>query len=216
MGEAMARTLELELPGTSNNVPADHDAAALAQRLERLRQAPIIAAVGSVELLPAALDSPVQALYLLTGTALNLPDLIQRTRAEGKLCMVNLDFIEGLARDRHAVEYLAQHGAEGIVSTKSDVLRSAKSLGMLTILRSFVIDSAAIAATLKSLSHFVPDAVEILPAAVAPKALSRLHPLFPGLHLIGGGLIWSVREIEALFAADIPSVSVSDPRLWVI
>ena len=188
----------------------------LEERLTRLHTAPIIAAVGNRDAFQTALASPAQAIYLLFGTPLSLPGLIRDARREGKLCMINLDFVEGLARDRHAIEYLASHGAEGIVSTKADVLRTVKALGMVSVLRTFIIDSAALVATLKVVTPFAPDAVEILPAIAAPKVLARFRPLHPGLHIIGGGLVGSVREIESLFGEGVNSVSVSDARLWVI
>jgi glycerol uptake operon antiterminator len=186
------------------------------QRLARLRDSPIIAAVNNLDSFQVALASPAQAVYVLFGTPLTLPGLIADAQHQGKLCMISLDFMEGLARDRHAIEYLASSGADGIVSTKFDALRAANTLGLVTILRTFIIDSAAVAATLKALSSFEPDAIEILPAVVAPKVVARFRQVHPSLHMIAGGLIETVREIECLFQIGVNSISVSDPRLWVI
>ncbi len=181
-----------------------------------LAQTPIIAAAANPTALESAWGSPVGAIYLLMGTPVSLPAIFEETHRRGKLCLANLDFLEGLARDRHAVEFLARQGADGIISTKSEVLRTVSSFGMLSILRTFAIDSAAVAVTLKSLSQFVPDVIEILPAVVAPKVIARIRPQFPGIHIVGGGLIESVREIEMLFAAGVGSVTTSDVRLWII
>ncbi len=53
-------------------------------------------------------------------------------------------------------------------------------------------------------------------AVAAPRVAQKLHAVFPGLPVIGGGLIEGVREMEDLLKAGLRSVSVSDPRLWLI
>jgi glycerol uptake operon antiterminator len=184
--------------------------------LEVLADCSIIAAVNTPDTFSAALDSPTRAIYLLTGNPLSLPEMLARARARGKVCLINIDFLDGLARDRYAVEFLAAHQADGIVSTRFETLKSAHALGLITVQRTFAIDSAAVTAVLKSLGQFVPDAIEVLPAMATPKVARRMHAVHPGLALIGGGLIENVKEIEALLASGVRSVSVSDPRLWII
>lgn len=181
-----------------------------------LADSSIIAAVNGPETFPAALASPTRAIYLLTGTPLSLPEMLAQARSHSKICLVNIDFLEGLSRDRHAVEFLATHKVDGIVSTRSDTLKAAHALGLFTVQRTFAIDSAAVSAALRSLGQFVPDAIEVLPAMAAPKVAKRLQEAHPKLMLIGGGLIETVSEIEGLLAAGVHSVSVSNPRLWLI
>ena len=177
---------------------------------------PIIAAVNSPETFPIALSSPCRAIYVLTGNPLSLPEMLAQAKACDKLCMVNIDFLDGLARDRFAVEFLASKGVAGIVSTHCEVLKAAHGLGLITVQRTFGIDSAAVIAARKSLAKFVPDLMEVLPAMAAPKIARRLTAEHPSLGIIGGGLIDTVKEIEDLLAAGIRSVSISNPQLWLI
>ncbi len=181
-----------------------------------LAECPIIAAVNLPETFAEALRSPCRAIYLLTGNPLSLPPMLKEARDHGKLCLVNIDFLDGLSRDRFAVKYLAEHGAAGIVSTHSEVLVAAHACRLITVQRFFGIDSAAVTAAKKSLARFVPASVEVLPAMAAPKIARRLLPEYPSLGIIGGGLIETVKEIEDLLAAGIQSVSVSNPQLWLI
>jgi glycerol uptake operon antiterminator len=183
---------------------------------EILASCSIIAAVNSPEKFTTALDSPTRAIYLLTGTPLTLPDMLVRARDRGKVCLVNIDFLEGLSRDRHAVEFLAAQHVDGVVSTRFETLKVAHTLGLITVQRTFAIDSAAVTAVLRCLAQFLPDAIEVLPAMATPKVALRLHGTYPSLKIIGGGLIENVKEIEDLLAAGIHSVSVSDERLWLI
>jgi len=103
-----------------------------------------------------------------------------------------------------------------VVSTRSDTLRVAKALGLITVQRTFAIDSAAVMAAQRSLSQFLPHAVEVLPAPVAPRVLRRFRQIDPDLHVIAGGLIEGIREIELLLGLGVNSVSVSNTQLWVI
>lgn len=185
----------------------------LAQGLE---DCSIIAAVNSAEAFEAALVSPPRALYILTGNPLTLPAMLSRAREAGKMCLLNMDFLDGLARDRFAVEFLAAHGASGIVSTRFETLKAAHTLGLFTVQRTFALDSAAVNAAKKSLAQFRPNAVEVLPAIAAPKVVKRLLGEYPDLTIIGGGLVESVKEIEGLLSAGVHAVTVSDPRLWII
>jgi glycerol uptake operon antiterminator len=183
---------------------------------EILASCSIIAAVNSSEKFTEALDSPTRAIYLLMGTPLTLPDMLARARDRSKVCLVNIDFLEGLSRDRHAVEFLAAHHVDGVVSTRFETLKAAHTLGLITVQRTFAIDSAAVTAVLRCLAQFLPDAIEVLPAMAAPKVALRLGNTYPSLKIIGGGLIENVKEIEDLLATGIHSVSVSDERLWLI
>jgi glycerol uptake operon antiterminator len=195
---------------------APRQPAVASESWKQMAESAIIAAVNTPEALSVALKAPTQTIYLLTGDPLSLPQMVERTRAAGKVCLVNIDFIDGLSRDKHAVEFLAAHKVAGVVSTRSDTLRAAKALGLITVQRTFAIDSAAVQATVRSLAQFLPDAIEILPAPVAPRVLPKFREVHAKLQVIAGGLIENVQEIEGLLAAGVNSVSVSNSRMWVI
>lgn len=186
------------------------------QWLDALSSSKIVAAVRGADVLPLALESPVRIVYLLFGSPLNITEMIAAIRERGKLPLANLDLLQGLSRDPDAVEYLARAGAAGIISTHLESLRSARMHGLITVLRTFVIDSAAVLAGLRSLDRFEPDAVELLPAIAAPLVLSRIREGRPALPVIAGGLVTDLRQAEQLIAAGIDSISLSDPKLWVV
>lgn len=205
-----------EKPARLGYYNADDASAALTTQQMSLKGISIIAAVNNPMAFEAALESPPRALYILSGNPLTLPNMLARARERGKLCLVNIDFMDGLARDRHAVEFLAAHHVAGVVSTRFETLKAAQTMGLITIQRTFAIDSAAVTAAKKSLTQFRPDAVEVLPAIATPRVARRLLACNPGLTIIGGGLIESVKEIEELLAAGVDAITTSDPRLWII
>jgi glycerol uptake operon antiterminator len=176
----------------------------------------IIAAVRSTEDLQRALDSPVKIVYLLFGNPMNIRTMLQSVRENGKLPLVNADLLQGISRDAHAVEYLASCGASGIISTNHETLRAARAQELVTVLRTFMIDSASVESARRFLGHFQPDAVELLPAIAAPLVIDRIRESYPELHIIAGGLVTNFKQVEGLIAAGVDAVSLSNPALWLV
>jgi glycerol uptake operon antiterminator len=134
----------------------------------------------------------------------------------GKIPIVNLDLLSGFARDSHAVEFLADAGAAGVISTHQDILQAARAHGLITIQRTFVIDSAAVNSCLSRFRHFMPDVIELLPAVAGPVVLPKIQDAFPDLLIIGCGLITSIKQIDDMIQQGVTSISASDPSLWVL
>ena len=59
-----------------------------------LADGPIIASVISPDTLETALIAPTRILYLLIGNPLTLPTYLKSAKDRGKLCIVNMDFVE--------------------------------------------------------------------------------------------------------------------------
>src|ERR1051325_6472009 len=175
----------------------------------------IIAAVRNEEGLNAVEKSPTEIVYLLYGNTLNIAQLLKRLRSSGKLPLVNLDLLAGFSRDSINAEYLASCGAAGMISTHGEVLRASRKHGLITVQRTFALDSAAIDAGLRTMNQFLPDAIEILPAVAAPRVAPRFRHIYPNLRIVAGGLISDLKEVESLLSSGINAVSVSDPRFWI-
>lgn len=185
------------------------------QWADTLERTHIIAAVRDSGGLAEAAVSPTATIYLLFGTTLNIGDMLKTMRDHGKLPFVNLDLLTGFSRDPVNAEFLDRCGAGGIVSTHMEVLRAARKRGLITVQRTFALDSVAVEAGLRVTSQFLPDAIEILPAVAAPRLVSRFRKVHPTLRILAGGLVSDMKEAESLLAAGIDAVSVSDARFWV-
>jgi glycerol uptake operon antiterminator len=182
---------------------------------ELLEKRHIIAAVRNMEALAAAAKSPTETVCLLFGNPLNIAELLGSLLEQRKLPLVNLDLLTGFSRDIINAEYLALCGAAGIISTHYEVLRAARKRGLITVQRTFALDSSAVDAGLRTLSKFVPDAIEILPAVAAPKIIGRFRQAHPHLRIMAGGLISDLKEVEYLLGTGVDAVSSSDTRLWI-
>ena len=175
----------------------------------------IIAAVRNRAALEAAVRAPTEVVYLLFGNPLNISEMLRSLRSSGKLPLVNLDLMAGFSRDAVNAEFLAENHAAGIVSTHSELLRAAAKVGLITVQRTFALDSAAVEAGLRATNHFLPDAVEILPAVAAPRVANRFREAHPLLRVVAGGLVTDLKEVESVLGAGIDAVSVSDSRFWI-
>ena len=180
-----------------------------------LEQTPVIPSVRSPENIRQAAKAHGQIVYLLCGDPESLPLMSAIVTGEGKTPIVNVDLVQGLSRDGTAVAYLAHNGIRGIISTHPEPLRCARALEMYTIERTFLLDTAALKTALRSIDRVQQDAVEVLPAAVAPHLIRELHNSRPDLPVIAGGLISTFREIDELRNQGVISVSVSNTELWL-
>jgi glycerol uptake operon antiterminator len=179
------------------------------------RQCPIVPALRKPEHLDAALAAHGKVVYLLTGNPENCEPMMRGVRAAGKLPIVNLDLMNGLARDKYAVNYLKRCGAAGIISTHGDTLRHVRSIGLYAIQRTFLVDSGAMEAIAAQLKNAPVDALEVLPAQVAYKLLDRARSVAPETLVTGGGLIDNLKEAEELLLQGLSAVSIGNPEMWI-
>jgi len=182
---------------------------------EFCRATPIIPAIRKVEFTDQAIAAHGKIVYLLTGDPENCEATIKKIVAAGKIPFVNLDLLNGFSRDRYAVNYLKRAGARGIISTHLDPLRHAFSIGLYGIQRTFLLDSGAMDTITNQLKNTPVDALEVLPAMVAPKILERVRAISPELPVVGGGLIQNMKEVEELLAQGLSAVSISNPAMWI-
>lgn len=180
-----------------------------------LQQTPIIPAVRKPEHLDLALQAHGKVIYFLTGNPENCESMIQQVLATEKVPIVNLDLLNGLARDKFAVNYLKHCGARGIISTHVDTLRHARSIGLYSVQRTFLVDSGAMDTISAQLKNTQVDALEVLPAQVAHKLLDRVRSISPDTVVTGGGLIGTLKEVEDLLLQGLAAVSIGNPEMWI-
>lgn len=180
---------------------------------DALSRHPVIASVRTVEAAEIASKSSAAAIFILGGSILTLPEIIKRAHDGGKYAFVHIDLADGLGRDDAAVEWCATAlGADGLISTRPQLLRRASEMGLITIQRLFLMDSSSFEHGKRLLRNTPPDMAEVLPG-IAPKAV---HQLCEALNkpVIAGGMITEKSEIIAALDAGALAVSVSDERLW--
>ena len=180
------------------------------QLRERLECFPIIAAIRD-DRWEAALSSPAEVLFYLECNLLTVEQKIRQAHEAGKILFVHIDLSEGIGRDRAGLAYLAARGVDGIISTKTQLIRLAKDMGLLTVQRFFALDSQGMDSVLEVLKNANPHFMEIMPG-VLPKIIARLSK--GGTPVIAGGLIETKPEITAALASGATAISTGRPELW--
>ena len=158
------------------------------QRLyEALQSDPIIAAVRDDEGLEACLQADVQTVFVLYGDICGIAGIVRRIKDAGKIAIVHADLITGLAAKEISVDFLHSTTlADGIISTRTNMIQRAKELQMIAILRVFLIDSMAFDAALGA-RNLKPDAIDILPGLM-PSMIRKVRQM-TGIPVLTGGLI---------------------------
>lgn len=158
------------------------------QRLyEALQSNPIIAAVRDDEGLEACLQADVQTVFVLYGDICGIAGIVRRIKDAGKIAIVHADLITGLAAKEISVDFLHSTTlADGIISTRTNMIQRAKELQMIAILRVFLIDSMAFDAALGA-RNLKPDAIDILPGLM-PSMIRKVRQM-TGIPVLTGGLI---------------------------
>lgn len=183
--------------------------------IRALKRRPIIAAVRDEAGLERALLSPSEAVFLLGASILTLQKNVDLIREHSKYAFIHLDLCEGLGRDTAAVDWCAEVvRPDGIISTKTPLLRRASKHGLTTIQRLFIMDSGAIHHGVKLLNANLPDLVEVLPGLL-PKAITSLGAAIDR-PIIAGGMITEPEEVMEALRAGAHAVSSSRPELWNI
>jgi glycerol uptake operon antiterminator len=181
--------------------------------LEILNGSPVIAAIKDPAGLEKCLASDCRVVFVLFGDLVGIAGIIQKIKAAGKLAFVHVDLIDGLSSRDVSVDFIAQNtGADGIITTKANLARRAKSRGLISVQRFFVIDSLSLSNIEKQMPLEAADLIEILPG-VMPKIIRRLRNS-TGKPIIAGGLIMEKEDILAALDAGALAISSTDRDVW--
>ena len=177
-----------------------------------LEQDPVIAAVGN-DKWDDALRYPGKVIFYLSADLLTIKQRVEEAHLAGKLLMVHIDLAEGIGKDRTGVAYLVDCGVDGIISTKSNLIRYAKEQGILVIQRCFALDSRGLDSIGDALRNTAPHLMEIMPGVI-PKAISKFSK--QSVPVIAGGLLQTKAEVMEALNAGATAVSTGSKELWYI
>ncbi|GCF94764.1 glycerol uptake operon antiterminator [Enterococcus florum] len=182
---------------------------------EKLELSPVVAAVKNEEELREALTTDVEVVFVLQSHLMQLQDLAEKIKASGKVAILHVDLVKGLSSDESAIDYIKQCTSfDGIISTKSAIVRYAKRQQLLVIQRFFLLDSSALENVERQLLHTEADLVEVLPN-VSPKIIKELVKQ-SRKPLIVGGLIRDKEDIMGALGAGGLAVSTTKGTVWSV
>ena len=185
--------------------------------IEKLEANPVIAAIKDDKGLEHAIQTECEIIFILYGDVCTIPGIVDRIKESGKVAMVHMDLITGLNNSKDiSVDFIKNNTkADGIITTKGNLIGRAKELGLYTVLRYFVIDSMALVNIEKQDKHGIsqPDVIEILPGIVLPKVIKRVNAV-SHVPVLAGGLISDRDDVMNALNNGVLAVSTTNERVW--
>ena len=134
---------------------------------------PVIAAVRTYDDFKRALAANINTVFLLSSNILNLERYVNEAHEAGKNLFVHMDFIDGISKDSAGVAYVATKNIDGIISTRSSIVKYASEKGIPTVQRFFMVDSRSVDTAIDAMRSSRPTMIEIMPA-IAYKTISKV------------------------------------------
>lgn len=185
--------------------------------IEKLEVNPVIAAIKDDQGLKNAIGTDCEIIFILYGDVCTIPDIVRAVKNSGKIAMVHIDLITGLNNTKDiSVDFIKNNTeADGIITTKGNLIGRAKELGLYTVLRYFVIDSMALINIEKQDRHGIsqPDVIEILPGIVLPKIIKRVNEV-SRVPVLAGGLITDRDDVMNALNNGVLAVSTTNEDVW--
>ncbi|MCC7476390.1 MAG: glycerol-3-phosphate responsive antiterminator [Pirellulales bacterium] len=150
----------------------------------------------------------------ITDLARNL-ELFDSLHLDHLPIFVHIDLVAGLENNEAGVDYMASlPQVSGIVTVHHHIIHAIRKQGLLSVLRLFLSDSRAVDRGLAVAGKSHPDAIEILPGAIAPKVAADFAKC--RLPRIAGGLCRTQADVAEILASGCVAASSTCSTLWQI
>ena len=180
--------------------------------MESIKNTAVIAAVRSEEEFLSALGSQAKIIFDLKPNIMTLADRVKMSHSYGKKIFIHIDLADGVGKDRSGVRYVKEKGADGVISTKSNIIKFAREVEMANVQRFFAVDSKSVETILETVKLSKPDMVEVMPG-VAFSAIQTLSDN-TSLPVIAGGLVECESDIEKAAECGASAISTTKAELW--
>lgn len=172
----------------------------------------VAAAVRTKEDFDIALRSEVDVIFLLYSSILTMKSYVDRCHEANKIIFIHMDFVEGIGKDRAGMAFLKEMGVDGILTTRTNLIRPARDLGLITVQRFFIVDSHSVDTAVESIRIAKPDVVEIMPGVLIKKIKEFRDKV--SNDILVGGLVEYGSEVDAAIEAGAAAVSTAKRELW--
>ncbi len=185
--------------------------------INKIESNPIIAAVKDDDGLEIALTEDIEIIFVLYGDICSIPTIVDKIKNAGKVAMVHVDLITGLNNSKDVcLDFIKNNTkADGIITTKSNLIQHARELELNTVLRYFILDSLALQNIEKQARSpgIKPDIIEFLPGIVLPKMIKRINKV-SRVPIIAGGLIADKEDVMNALDAGALAISTTNHDVW--
>ena len=183
---------------------------------ENLQKSKLIAAIKHPKSIERAIKykKNIAAVILMTGNILTVKQYVDVLQKEGLPVILHVEKIGGLQVDDYGIDFIANVNPFAIVTTKSNIIKKAKSRGLFVIQRVFLIDTEVYDNLLQNVDRFQADMIEIMPSRVTSflEKLSKVSPI----PIITGGLLTTAYHAKEALEHGAVAVTTSNTDLWKI
>lgn len=177
---------------------------------------PIIAAARHGDEFLEAVRSPCDIVFWLSPNIMTLRSYLAKARAlpggDDKRIFIHIDMADGVGKDAAGLEYLRYLGIDGIISTRGNLIKSARELGLMTVQRFFILDSRSVSTAFESIKSAKPDMIEIMPGLMTRQITHFAES--SDVPVIAGGLIETKDDVIKALSAGASAISTSKAELW--
>ncbi len=172
----------------------------------------IAAAIRTEEDFSTAIKSGVDVVFLLHSNIMTIGRSIEEIHAANKKVFIHLDFAEGVGKDKAGIDFISKQNADGILTTRTNIVRLAKDANLITVQRFFLVDSHSLNTSVESIRISKPDIIELMPGIVTKKI--REFSQIVHMPIIAGGIIETEDEVREALDAGANLVSTGEKSLW--
>lgn len=189
---------------------------ALQNRFEKYK---MVAAIKDPKYIERAIENKdnLSAVLLMTGTILTVKRNVDFIQSHGLPVILHVEKIGGLQMDNDGIEFVKRNvKPAAIVTTKTGIIKKAKSSGLYVIQRVFLIDTDVYTNLEKDAANnqIGADMVEIMPCR-APDFLKRLTKVSP-VPVITGGLLHSPEHAKEALENGAMAITTSNVEMWKV
>lgn len=172
----------------------------------------VIAAVRNNIEFSDALSSDVEIIFMLETNIFEIKKQTDAAHKSGKKLFIHLDLTAGIGKDEDGIRFVKEQGVDGIISTRTNLIKAARKTGIFTVQRFFIVDSHSVRTTIDTAQSSKADMIEIMPGTIS-KVIKGLKTELD-MPIVAGGLIRTKEEVCDALNSGAVAVSTGNKDLW--
>ena len=177
-----------------------------------LNNVSVIAAVRGSDEFRAALDLGCSVIFDLSPDLFSVASRVREAHEKGAKLFMHFDLASGIGKDMQGIRFVKGAGVDGIISTKTNIIKLAREAGLFTVQRFFIVDSHSIHTTIESVKASKADMIEIMPGLLTKVIVALREKV--SVPIIAGGLVETKTELEEILRSGAAAVSTGKKELW--
>ncbi len=155
----------------------------------------------------------IKAAFIIKSNFTNLKSIVELFQQHDIDTYIHVEKIEGLKLDTFGFKYIKNEiKPKGIITTKSNHIKIAKSLNLFVIQRFFLADNDMLDHIIETTKKNKPDLIEIMPS-ITSHMFSKIKNN-TNINIIAGGLVDSIEIVYQAKKFGAEGISTSNVNLW--